>query len=196
MASSQQWYQYNGSTCVQTAANSGLSYMAIDSTETGTLYTSNPIPAGSNSVIVYTGIAFSGSSAWNNLSNLYYYWSSAAPATGVTIKTGNAAATSYNVTPYVTPVTSSPPAIGSTAVQTTSTTASNFGGNSFTTGASNVTGPFVASGSQNAAVAYAASGTNGLIYGMACASQMITTSGAAAGTVSGTGSLTASWTES
>ncbi len=193
MASSQAWYQYNGSGCTETAASSGLSYMNTDATETGTLYTSNPVPAGSNSYTVYTALKFTGTSAWNNLSALYYYWTSAAPATGVTIKTGGTTATSYNVTPYVTPTFS---ALGSPAsVQTTTTTSSNFGGTSFTTGASNTTGPFIASGSQVSSVAYAGS-ASGTIYGMATVSQMLTTGSAAAGTVSGTGSLTASWTES
>lgn len=188
MASTTTWYEYNGSGCVESAANTyGCSFMSTDAVETASnLYQSNPIASGANSVVKYEALKFTGTGAWNNLSSLYYTIDNNAPAAGLTF------VANYNVTPYATPVAGP---LSASSFQTTSSTSTKFGGTSFTTGAANTTGPFVTSGSQVSSIAYASSAT-GTVYGMAFAAQLqVNSSYVTPGNIA-TRTITATWTES
>ena len=188
MASTTTWYEYNGSTCVESAAGTyGCSFMSTDAVETSAnLYQSNPIASGANSYVKYEALKFTEVGAWNNLSALYYTIDNNAPASGLSF------VANYNVTPYATPVATT---LSASSFQTTSSTATKFGGTSFTTGSANITGPFVASGSQVSSIAYGASAT-GTVYGMAFAAQLqVNGSYTTPGNIA-TRTITATWTES
>lgn len=101
MAATFNWYQYNGAATAETSLGTGgnlVNFKANDTAGTAQ-YDTNPITAGTNSMMVYLKGAWGG--VFNKIDNLQFWMSTDfAPNTGLSVKW-----TTNGLTAYTTPST-------------------------------------------------------------------------------------------
>lgn len=99
MAATFNWYQYNGAATAETSLGTGGNLVNFKSNDTaGTAqYDTNPVTAGTNSMVVYLKGAWGGT--FNKIQNLQFWMSTDfSPNTGLSIKWATNGTTAY-VTP-------------------------------------------------------------------------------------------------